>query len=248
MRMNICGINIHYTKRGSGNPLLFVHGWGGSLNSLTPLSSLFVNTHQVILLDLPGFGESELPGPKWGSFDYAELIAQFIQKLGVDDVIYFGHSFGGSLGIILSTTYPKFVHRLILCNSAYKRTDKKSNIASSLKRFLYSLPVVNHFAPFLRQLGYMIFFRNSDLRKFPTLESNFKKIMSEDLTSLLSMVHIPTLILWGEEDRQTPVSLAYELKSKINNSKLKIYKEKRHNLPLSEPQLVAQEIRTFINI
>jgi len=247
-------------RKGSGKPLLFVHGWGGSSNSLDSLSSFFKDTHDVIILDLPGFGKSDLPNSNWGSFDYVELIAQFITKLGLSNIIYFGHSFGGSLGIILSSTHPPLISKLILCNSAYKRTDKKSNTASSLKRLFYSIPLLNKAGPFFRRLGYSIFFRNSDLYKFPKLESNFKKIMSEDLTSLLSTVHVPTLILWGEEDKQTPVSLAYELKSKIQNSplrpadrdfagqtKLKIFKGKRHNLPLSDPQLVAQEIKVFIN-
>jgi pimeloyl-ACP methyl ester carboxylesterase len=247
MTMNINGVRIHFLRKGSGKPILFVHGWGGTLNSLIELSSHFDDTHESILLDLPGFGKSGLPDPNGGCFDYADILTQFINKLKLKNIIYFGHSFGGSLGIILSATQPALVSNLILCNSAYKRTDKKSNTASLLKRLIYSIPVINSLGPILRRLGYALFFRSSDLFKYPKLESNFKKIMSEDLTYLLAKIKTKTLILWGKEDTQTPIPLAYELKEKIQNSQLTVFPDVKHNLPLVKPQEIAHEIKKFIS-
>ena len=244
--MYIGGKRIHYSRKGFGKPILFIHGWGGTLNSLKEVSSFFEPSSDVILLDLPGFGESELPDPGWGSYDYAHLVVLFLKQLGINNIVYFGHSFGGSLGIIISALHPFLISKLILCNSAYKRTDKKSNTASSFKRFFYSIPVLNSFGPFIRKIGYHLFFRNSDLCKFPKLESNFKKIMTEDLTPLLKKIKTKTLILWGEEDRQTPVPLAHELKEKIINSKLHIFPNQKHNLPLSNPLLITHVIKEFI--
>jgi len=244
--MYIDGKRIHYIRKGFGEPILFIHGWGGSTNSLNQLSNHFESSRDIILLDLPGFGDSELPDSNWGSYDYANFVAIFLKQLGINKITYFGHSFGGSLGIILSVKHPSLISQLILCGSAYKRTDKKSNSASSLKRFIYSIPIIGSFGPILRKFGYAIFFRNSDLIKFPKLESNFKKIVSEDLTSLLPKIKTKTLILWGENDTQTPVSLAYELKDKIKSSKLKIFPNVKHDLPLIKPLLVAQSIKEFI--
>lgn len=246
MKMNLNGKRINYSRKGFGKPILFVHGWGGSIHSLNGLSQFFSTSHECILLDLPGFGSSDLPEPNWGSSEYAELIAQFIKKLNLRNLTFFGHSFGGSIGIIICANHPSLISYLILCNSAYKRTRIKSETASLIKRYIYSIPVLNKFGPFLRRLGYLLFFRNSDLYKFLHLESNFKKIISEDLTPLLSRIKTRTLILWGEADTQTPVSLGYELNTLIKKSDFTVFPNIKHNLPIKEPQLVAHAVNEFI--
>jgi len=230
--------------RGNGRPLVLVHGWGGSTRSLKSLIKQFSKNYQVIALDLPGFGKSDLPNKDWGITEYSEIIRELVKRLGIEKVNYFGHSFGGSLGIFLATKYPKLINHLVLCDSSYKRTLKRTNTPIGI--IFNNLPLPKKVKQIIKKIIYRIFFPNSDLPNFPDLEPNYKKIMTQDLTSELEKIKQPTMILWGEEDMQTPIALAQELKEKISNSKLKIFPNIGHNLPLKYSQLVFDEVNKFL--
>ncbi len=235
MFLDVAGKKVYYQQIGKGPPILFVHGWGGSSASLLPLAKLFTS-HETIILDLPGFGKSDLPDPSWGVKEYADLIAKFCFKLKLDKITYFGHSFGGSLGIYLAASKPGLIQKLILCNGAFKRTTSRQSSFPLLKR----LPVG------LKRLLYRIFFPNSDSLKYPHLETNFRKIIQEDLSHLLPKIKIPTIILWGSADKDTPSPMAYELHEKIEGSTLKMFEGITHGLPLKYTELVYKEMIKFI--
>lgn len=247
MVIQIDGKNIHYERTGRGEPILFVHGWGGSINSLRKLATFAQPKHETIILDLPGFGKSENPEKEWGLEEYSNCVASFIKHMELQNLTYFGHSFGGSVGIYISSHNPTLISTLVLCNSAFRRSNKQSKIVTFLKKNVYPyLPFSQKFESSLRYILYRIFFPHSDLVKYPYLESNFRKIMTQDLVDFAPKISVPTLIVWGEEDTYTPVSFAYELAKKIPNSFLKIFPEKKHNLPLLYPELVWEEMNQFI--
>ncbi|MBI4973234.1 alpha/beta hydrolase [Candidatus Roizmanbacteria bacterium] len=235
MFLDVEGKKIYYHKMGTGAPLLFVHGWGGSSASLLPLARLFTG-HETIVLDLPGFGKSDLPDPSWGVQEYATLVNQFCLQLGLRNITYFGHSFGGSLGIYLASTKPDLFKKLILCNSAFKRT------APGKSRY----PLLKHLPTSMKKFLYRFFYPNSDSMKYPQLETNFRRIITEDISHLLPMVKVPTLILWGSADKDTPTPMAQDLHEKIEGSTLKIFEGVTHGLPLKYPGLVYQEMIKFL--
>lgn len=246
MFANIEGVKICYQIKGQGQPILLIHGWGGSSKSLEKLAHLLSANFQTILIDLPGFGQSDPPASNWGVGEYSKFIIDFLSSINLSSIIYFGHSFSGSLGIYLAANYPQIITKLILCNSSFKRERAKTIIPQKIKgilennRFLYKLFL------FIRLVIYKIFFRNSDLLRYPVLEPVFKKLISQDLTPLLSKISTPTLILWGKKDKVTPLSYAYELKEKIKDAKLKIFPNISHNLPIASPEKVFNEIKKFL--
>ena len=227
-------MHINYEEKGQGEPIIFVHGWGGSINSFIQLANLIPNNYRVIKIDLPGFGKSDLPGHDWGVEEFGRCLVDFLKTLHIEKVIYFGHSFGGSLGIFLAAHYPKLITKLILCAPSYKREVRKS------KGLLSRLPQT------LRIILYRIFFPHSDLWRFPRLESNFRKIVQQDMTAYLPKIKTKTLILWGKADRETPIEQADLLHKKISNSILKTFPDIGHNLPLQHPELVYQELKKFL--
>ena len=235
----LSGVQVYYEVMGEGEPILMAHGWGGSSESLQPLGKLLSDQNKVILVDLPGFGKSENPKENWGVEEYSDILIELLESLKIKKVIYFGHSFGGALGLVTATNKPKVITKLILCNSALKRVNKKAKVPLFIKSIL--LRRKN-----LRIWLYRVFFPNSDISKYPHLESNFKKIMQTDLSHLPELVKTPTLIIWGAEDTFTPVSWAHELHENIKNSVLKIIPNTRHGLPLRNPEVVADEVLKFI--
>jgi pimeloyl-ACP methyl ester carboxylesterase len=244
---------INYVSEGNGlNAVLVVHGWGGS-EGLQGLYDLLKVNNKCIMLDLPGFGYSDNPDPSWGVGEYADLVVDFIKKLGLKKVVLFGHSFGGAVSIYISANYPNLVGKLILSAPSFKRENRsvhtnaktflgrvggltKSHIYKSLKSKLTNL----------RKVFYKIFYPKSEVLKYPHLEPNFRKIVTQDLSDLLPKIKQKTLILWGDKDTFVPLSHSFILKAKIKNSKLKVYNDIGHGLPKFKPEWVYMEIKKFI--
>lgn len=237
------GKKVFYEVLGNenrGTPILLVHGWGGSSQSLRRLGELLAVKYRIILLDLPGFGLSDRPEASWGLVEYARAIENLLKASKLSKVIYFGHSFGGSLGIYLAT-HTSYIQALILCNSSYRRNPRKSKLVMAIKSFM---PHNN----MLRLLFYRLFFRNSDLARYPHLEPNFRNIVTDDsIQEFVSRIHVPTYIIWGQDDTITPVAWAEELHSKISKSQLTIVAGAKHGLPLRAPEVVAEHIMNFLN-
>lgn len=249
MYVKIDNRKIHYKKIGSGEPILFVHGWGGNVYSLHALAELASKKYTAILIDLPGFGKSDNPPPHWGVEGYAELVCHVIKALNLKKPHYVGHSFGGAIGIYIASKYPRLMNKLVLCNSSFKREKKISTTAKLAKKIPHrNNPVIKLIEPFMKKVYYKLFHTDSDLMKYPHLESNFRKIVIQDLTPEAKKIHIPTYILWGEEDSMTPVLWAYELEKNIKNSQIKVFPGVRHNLPLKYPKEVWTEIKPFLSV
>jgi len=247
MYIQIHNRKIHYKKIGSGKPILFVHGWGGTIYSLHKLACLASKKYTSYLIDLPGFGKSDNPPEHWGVEGYAELIKIFIEKVISSKTHYVGHSFGGEIGIYLAAHFPNSICTLTLCNSSFKRQNKVSKVAQMLKWIPKEKNIlIRMMYPYIKKLYYTIIKKQSDLIKYPHLEKNFRKIVTQDLTSDTNKIHHPTLILWGELDTYTPVIWAYELEKNISKSILHVFPEVGHNLPIRYPERVWQKINDFL--
>ena len=237
MTLNLHGRIINYEVKGIGPVILLIHGWGGSLKSLENLTRLLSVKYKTITLDLPGFGKSEKPDPDWGVKEFARFLIDFICELKLRPVFFFGHSFGGALGLYLAANYPSYIKKLILSGGSYKREKPTSTPISRLFKWL---PI------FIKIIIYKVLYPQSDRFKLPSLEVNFRKIITQDLTPILPSIKLPTLILWGEADIQTPVELAKELNKKVLNSRLKIFPGIGHDLPLKYPEKVYHELTKFL--
>jgi len=247
MYTHINNRKIHFKKCGSGKPLLLVHGWGGSLYSLHKLGHLASKNYTTYLLDLPGFGKSDNPPKHWGVEGYASVITDFIADQHITKPHYFGHSFGGELGIFITAHNPQMLGKLVLCNSAYKRKTKVSKVAQLAKQAPQGTKfIINITKPLIKKLYYTFFHRDSDLMKYPHLEQNFRNIITQDLTNEVKKIKNHTLIVWGEEDTYTPIHWAYELEKNIRNARIHVFPGAKHNLPIKDPQAVWDVMKGFL--
>lgn len=250
----IRGKKVNYIKEGSGkHSFVLIHGWGGTLESLRGLHNLLKKENASVIIDLPGFGQSDNPDTDWGVDEYAELVVDFIKNIGKGGVILFGHSFGGALSVYISVRHPDIVNRLILCAPSFKRNvlqedGLRNSFWFKIKDFT-KVPLYNNLKPkltIIRKLFYKIFYPNSEALKHPDLESNFRKIVTQDLTPMISEIKQKTLILWGKKDTYVPLSHAHLLDKSIKNSKLVINDTAGHGLPKFETEWVYNEIEKFI--
>ena len=118
MTTEIAGVVVRYEICGEGEPVLLLHGWGGSVESFLPLTEYLKKTRQVILLDFPGHGQSGEPQTPWAVEDFAGLVAELLERLGVAGCDMLGHSFGGRVAIVLAAKRPQLVKKLVLVDAA----------------------------------------------------------------------------------------------------------------------------------
>ena len=161
------------------------------------------------LLDLPGFGASEEPPIPWSAGDYARFVSAFLNSLSISGCHFVGHSFGGSVGIVLAAERAAQIKRMALLNSAGVRRPPAWPLRWRAK-------TIRAARAGLRRLGFSdtalrlgewsaARFGSDDYRAAQgVMRSTLVRVLSEDLTAQAARVLVPTLLLWGELDEATP--------------------------------------------
>ena len=234
----------------SQKSIIILHGWQSCREKWEKVKEIIVkNNINVLVPDLPGFKEANSLDKSWDLNDYLNWLCNFIEKEKKsgklkEPFFLLGHSFGGRLAIKFAVKNPEKIKGLILVSSAGIRPSK--NIVSVFVPFLKKLSFLPGFC-FGRNFFYKFIIRKTDyLNAKGEMKETFKKIIGEDLSSLLPQIKNETLVLWGEKDKTTPISDAYLMKEKIKDSKLEILKGLSHVPYIENPELLAEKILDFI--
>ena len=132
--LEVNGVRLHYVERGSGKPLVLLHGNGSMIQDFesSGLIDLAAKSYRVIIFDRPGFGHSDRPrSVVWTPTAQAELIESALGRLGVSHAIVLGHSWGASVAVALALKYPKLVQGLVLASGYYYPTLRPDVVALS---------------------------------------------------------------------------------------------------------------------
>jgi pimeloyl-ACP methyl ester carboxylesterase len=145
--LDIDGVRLHYLERGSGEPLVLLHGNGSMIADFASsgLIDLAAKNHRVIVFDRPGFGHSDRPRDVvWTPNAQAELICNALQQLGVSQSVILGHSWGASVAVALALKYPTLVRGLVLASGYYYPTARVDVIALSTPAVPLVGDVISH--------------------------------------------------------------------------------------------------------
>lgn len=227
--------------------ILWGHGWGQDRVQLRHLAQQFPRPAIHHLLEFPGFGSSPVPPQAWSSVNYAEDVFNWIQDQNLlgEPLIWIGHSFGGRVGVCLASQYPDLFKAMVLIASAGLRLSKP--MRTRVRIAVYKL--AKHILPTTlidkvrTQFGSVDYQRTSS-----SLRGTFLKVVNEDLSMQASQVSCPTLLLYGAQDRDTPIKLAEKFHQKIRESHLKVLPIFDHHSILSQGQhQLLYQIRNFLH-
>jgi pimeloyl-ACP methyl ester carboxylesterase len=132
--LEVNGVRLHYVERGSGTPLVLLHGNGSMIQDFesSGLIDLAARNYRVIAFDRPGFGHSDRPrNVVWTPAAQAELINSALHQLDVSHAIFLGHSWGASVAVALALKYPQSVQGLVLASGYYYPTLRPDVVALS---------------------------------------------------------------------------------------------------------------------
>ena len=245
----INNLNISYQVAGEGDVVLLLHGWGGEAASFQPVFEWLAQSHRVYALDLPGFGKSQIPPTAWDTSDYATFVTVFLEKFDIPKVHLIGHSFGGRISIIISAEHPEKVDKLILIDSAGIKPCRTAK---------YYLRVgVAKIGKLIRRCGkYGVLVANAmsaragskDYQNAGDMRATLVKVVNQDLRALLPRITASTLLIWGEDDKDTPVSFGKIMEKEIPDAGLIVLKEAGHFSYLDRFPQFCRIVASFLKI
>lgn len=231
--------------------LIFLHGWRSeALVWLALMEKLAKRRYNCFAPDLPGFGKSPAPRRTFSLSDYCALVEEYISICGAHQPItLICHSFGGRIGIKLAAQNKPPFARLVLIDSAGIPPHQNGYKTRAIKTLAHGFKFL--FKPRAMQpLRNRIYHAlgAEDYIATPKLKQIFLNAIKENLTPLLSQIRIPTLILWGERDKETAIHDASLIHERIPHSKLIVFKNARHFSFLDEPEKTASAIAAFAQL
>lgn len=234
--------NINYKEYGNkeGQAIVFLHGWGQNIKMMEPIANPFVKTNRLIILDLPGFGDSEEPSSTWTLQDYAEMLHDLLEHLNITNPILVGHSFGGKISILYASQYK--TKKLVLLSSPYKVKIAKQPLKVKIFKKIKKIPGFKTIAENMKKHMGSTDYRNAS----PLMRDILVKHVNTDLTEQAAKINCPTFIIWGSNDQDVPVNDAYELEKIIKNSGLSVYEGCTHYAYLEKLAQTNAILKTFI--
>ena len=274
-RMSIQTVLVHdqriaFLDVGAGPPVILIHGFGGSMWQWEQQQHTLSQHFHVLTLDLPGAGLSDKPEIDYRPDQMLDFFVGFMDAVKIQQATLVGNSMGAGLAIGMALAHPTRVAKLVLIDGLPQHVMEKLTSPSVRRALETSAP------SWLVSFGNMLFgglMIESVLREIvhdpalltPTVieRSNrnrqrpglIKPIMTvrENLplwesgfaTRLGEITH-PTLVIWGEEDRVFPIAVGEELHQTIKGSRFIRVPKAGHIPQWERPDLVNQELITFI--
>ena len=238
MIKRVLGVDINYIEYGEGDDIVLLHGWGQNIAMMKPVGDKLKG--HIIILDLPGYGESTEPPNVWTIYDYVECVHEFLNSIGVKNPIMMGHSFGGKISLAYASKYK--VKKLVLFASPFKKGIEKMPLKTKILKAAKKIPLLNKLEGFAKKhIGSTDYKNASEMMRKILVET-----VNLDIREDVKKIKCPAFIFWGTNDEAIPVEDAKELESLIPDAGLVIYEGCTHYAYLEMLPQVIKVIRVFL--
>lgn len=268
-------IKICYEIHGEGEPLLLVHGWGGSKEGWFVQVNALSKYFKVIIFDNRGAGKSSRPNYPYTMDMYADDIDSLLDFLNIERTHLLGESLGGMIALNFILKYPNRVNKFILINSWPGFPNEQGPDIYSKGKIAYFEELqkdpLNAFLNAAKASYSREFFKmmkenpkkkfhgiwsvedlvNIDLAKPLTPEDNKNAadaVKGHNVTDRLHEIKIPTLLICGEKDRIATLSVQSKMHELIPNSRFKVIRDARHGVSKEKAPEVNEIIENFLNL
>jgi pimeloyl-ACP methyl ester carboxylesterase len=263
--VEVDGLNIHYKDTGpkSAPVLLFLHGFGSSLQTWDDWAAQLDPHYRVIRLDLPGFG---LTGPSPVN-DYSEAkdlatLTHFVDKLGIAELSVMGHSMGGKMAWMFAADQGPRVKALVLmAPDGYPQAQDIGTkpyampaLMGLMKFFLPKYLVRKSLEPAFfdaTALDERLVERYHDMLRAPGVRGAIlergQQTIYTDPVPRLKKITAPTLLLWGQDDLMIPSSNAQSYAGVLADSQTVLLPNLGHLLQEEQAHLGLAKVTQFLN-
>lgn len=264
------GLSAHYRDQGNpnGRDLLLIHGSNASLYTWEPWVRELGQDYRIITVDLPGHGLTSLsPGDDYSNAAYQSFVSEFVAAMELKHFVLAGNSMGGRISWQYALAHADQLEALILLDASGIPMGGPRD--ESVLYQIAKVPVLNTILNYVlprRMVASAVrdAVSNEDiltqemvtqyheflLREGSRAANRARLIAAPEDTGheLLNEIRVPTLILWGAEDRLVPIEAAYIFDAQIRGSTLIVYEDIGH-LPMEEAaHQSAEDLRTFLTL
>lgn len=258
---NLNGLKIRYLEYGKGNDrhILFIHGLGSSADRWLGIPSALSANFHTVSLDLPGFGESDKPATMDYTIEnFRKTVVDFINELAINDAktSIVGHSLGGYIAAEVAIENKNMVEKLVLIDSSGMLKKPTPLLEEYLKVAIN--PTKDKVRKVFEQMVADPTRIPSKLVEgfisrinLPNAKYAFKSTLANSANTQIGLGRlklidqIPTLILWGSEDRVIPPEHSRLFKEGIANSHIEIIPNAGHAPFAEKPDQVCEILRNF---
>lgn len=212
--MIVHGVNVNYIQYGKGPDIVLLHGWGQNIEMMQFLGDPLSSKYRITILDFPGFGKSEEPKEAWTIEDYRDMLHELVEKLKIKNPTVIGHSFGGRVAICYAAKYE--VNKVVLFGAPCVRVKKELSLKEKTLKRAKKLPGMKKIAELAKN-----YIGSRDYKAAsPIMREILVNTVNEDLSSYAKEITAPTLLIWGEQDEEAPVSEARLLEKLLKDGAL----------------------------
>ena len=218
---------------------MFLHGYLSSGKSFAYQIPFFKKDFRVFAPDLKGFGINRGMERPYSLDDYVKDVKEYIKANGLVKPHVIAHSFGARIAIKIASEDENLFDKMVLTGAAGLKPKRK--IGYRIKKCVYkTLKLI------VPKEKLSIFYSGDYNSLSPVMKESFIKIVNEHLDSLLPKITNDTFIVFGENDKETPLYMAKRLKAGIKNSKLTVIKGAGHFCFIDKPIRFNMEVREFL--
>lgn len=267
-------IKTRYWAEGEGDPVVLIHGMGGSATGWLPSFNALTAERRVIALDLVGHGRSDQPGPCTPDSAYlAKFVNDFMEELKIERADIVGHSMGAAIALLLAINFPTRVNKLVLADGMALGKE-----APPFLRFV-SLPLIGDFM-FAQLYKQDVKKYAADLRGSAQNASYLSDELIENLYQVertpengkfflktfrlafdwrgqkestyghilpkLPTIRNSTLLIWGRQDTTNPLAHGESAARSLPNARLEIIEKCGHIPMFEQPELFNQLVLDFL--
>ena len=264
--VSVDGVNIRYRTWGEPAPdkptALLLHGFANSLQSFRRVAPLLTDRYYVVAYDMPGYGLSDKPAP----FDYrnahqAEMGSKLIEALGLERVVVGGHSLGGAIALRIALESPEVIG-LVVMNPGIITT----GVPPIAKYLVFPFPRIQaklfgdpeFRTGFLKRSFVDPSIVTDDVVRDLSLTSrsaNYLRGMTNlmgqyadaDEVPMLPRLTVPSLIVWGQQDRGKPAGEFEELRAKMPSNTAVLVPTSGHYVQEEAPAETAAAMNAFVD-
>lgn len=267
--LEIGGLRVHFRDEGPRDdpePIVLLHGTADSLHTWDGWVQGLRSQRRVIRFDLPAFG---LTGPSpdgdYSIAAYTRWVAQVLDALGVQHCVLVGNSLGGQIAWETAVAQPQRISKLVLVDAAgYSLAPQSVPIGFTLARIPGMTWLMEHVLPRGVIQSSVRNVYGNPAKVTPELVDRYYELtlragnraalvqrlaqMKPSNTQALKTLHLPTLVLWGAQDKLIPLDNAHQFERDIAGSKLVVFDDLGHVPQQEDPQRTLNALRAFLNL
>jgi valacyclovir hydrolase len=242
---------IYYEEQGSGDPVLVVPGFAGSIEEFSALREALVAAgYRVIAADLPGSGRSE-PQPRTYTVTYyeedAHAFAALLQHLTTGPAHLIGFSDGGEMSLLMAALMPGVARSVITWGAAGVLNDPEGHLGDAMYNVIdHPIPPLQGFHDFLIATYGEANARAMTQSAVVAIRDIIKQRGGDISLSKADSITCPVLLISGEHDFFAPPALTSQLAARIRAAEVLVAEGAEHNVYMDRPEWLTQTILDWL--